>query len=81
MTKRKLSLLYIFFYLLFSVDTWRVIIGIGLAVFLAPQIVPDDLSLSGEIVVWLMITAIGWWVSYYPARMIAGFLKQIVIKK
>ncbi len=36
--KRKITIGYIFFYILFSVDTWRILVGILISTALAPQL-------------------------------------------
>jgi hypothetical protein len=79
MPKRSLSVSYICFYLLFSDDTWRIAAGFIMAVFLGPLISQGrNLSPGGEAVVWLMIMAIGWSVSGWPARKITAALQRAV---
>lgn len=81
MQKRPLTASYIFFYLLFSDDTWRIIAGFLMAVFLGPLVTRGrDLSQGGEVMVWLMIMAIGWSVSAWPAKKITGALQKAVKK-
>ena len=77
MTKRPLSFSYIFFYLLFSDDTWRIAAGFLFAIFLGPMVTQGrEMSQAGEAVVWLMIMAIGWSVTAWPAKKITGALKK-----
>lgn len=79
MQKRSLSVSYIFFYLLFSDDTWRIAAGLVCAVFLGPLVTQGrDLSQGGQVMVWLMIMAIGWSVTAWPAKKITGTLKRTV---
>lgn len=79
MQKRPLSLSYIFFFLLFSEDTWRIAAGFIFAVFLGPLVTQGrDLSQGGQVMVWLMILAIGWSVTAWPAKKITGALKRTV---
>lgn len=79
MPKRSLSVSYIFFYLLFSDDTWRIAAGFIMALFLGPMVSQGrSLSPGGEAMVWLMITAIGWSVSGWPARKITAALQRAV---
>ena len=81
MQKRPLTASYIFFYLLFSDDTWRILAGFIMAVFLGPMVTRGrDLSQGGEVMVWLMIMAIGWSVSAWPAKKITGALQKAVKK-
>jgi hypothetical protein len=81
MQKRPLTASYIFFYLLFSADTWRILAGFLMAVFLGPLVTRGrDLSQGGEVMVWLMIMAIGWSVSAWPAKKITGALQKAVKK-
>jgi len=81
MQKRPLTASYIFFYLLFSDDTWRILAGFLMAVFLGPLVTRGrDLSQGGEAMVWLMIMAIGWSVSAWPAKKITGALQKAVKK-
>lgn len=77
MQKRRLTVSYIFFYLLLSVDTWRIAAGCVLAVILGPLITQGrNMSQTGEVMVWLMILAIGWSVTAWPAQKIAGALQR-----
>lgn len=79
MEKRPLTLSYIFFYLLFSEDTWRILAGFLFAIFLGPIVTQGrNLSQGGETVVWVMIMAIGWSLTAWPARKITGALKRIL---
>ncbi|WP_319525870.1 hypothetical protein [uncultured Desulfosarcina sp.] len=81
MQKRPLTASYIFFYLLFSDDTWRILAGFLMAVFLGPLVTRGrDLSQGGEVMVWLMIMAIGWSVSAWPSKKITGALQKAVKK-
>ncbi|MCF8066964.1 MAG: hypothetical protein K9L30_00105 [Desulfobacterales bacterium] len=82
MTERKKTPLFIFFYLLFSPDTWRGVLGILIVVIAGPLLSKNlDLPLPGSIVFWFMIGVIGWWVTEAPANFIAGFLKKRIIGK
>ena len=79
MSKRQLTFSYLFFYLLFSADTWRIFFGFIFAVVLGPMVTQGrNLSRGGEVMVWLMIMAIGWSVTAWPAKKIAGVLQQAV---
>jgi hypothetical protein len=79
MTKRPLSLSYIFFYLIFSEDTWRIAAGFLFAIFLGPMVTQGrEMSQGGEAMVWVMIMAIGWSVTAWPAKKITGGLKKVL---
>ena len=82
MTKRRVTPGYIFFYILFSADSWRLLFGIILALVLTPLIAASEgLSGTGRIMIAVMLTAIGWAVSAYPAKKITGFLMGFFKKK
>jgi hypothetical protein len=79
MQKRPLSASYLFFFLLFSADTWRIAAGLVMALFLGPLVVQGrNLSQAGEVMVWLMIVAIGWSVTAWPARKITEALQRAI---
>jgi hypothetical protein len=79
MQKRPFSVSYIFFYVLFSDDTWRLAAGFIFAVFLGPLVTQGrDLSQGGQVMIWLMILAIGWSVTAWPAKKITDALKRTV---
>lgn len=79
MKKRPLTVSYIFFYLLLSEDTWRIAAGFVCAVFFGPLVTRDhDLSQSGEVVAWMMIMAVGWSVTAWPAKKITIALRRAV---
>jgi hypothetical protein len=81
MQKRPLTASYIFFYLLFSDDTWRILAGFIVAVWVGPMVTQGrNLSQGGEVMVWLMMMAIGWSISGWPARKITSALKKAVKK-
>ena len=77
MPKPTLTVSYIFFYLLFSDDAWRIAAGLVCALFLGPMLTQGrNLSQGGEVMVWLMILAIGWSVTAWPAKKITGALQR-----
>ena len=79
MPKPTLTVSYIFFYLLFSDDAWRIAAGLICAIFLGPLLTQGrTLSQGGEVMVWLMILAIGWSVTAWPAKKITGALQRAV---
>jgi len=77
--KRFITPGYIFFYLVFSPDFWRILAGFSLAIFLTPSIAPPDLSTAGRAMLYVMLAAIGWAVTAKPGRWIAGKLKQLAL--
>jgi hypothetical protein len=82
LSKRPLTPVYVIFYILFSPDAWRILIGIGLAFLLAPQIIQSrGLNPAGQVMVWVMIITTGWAVSAIPGKKIAEFLKGLVLGK
>lgn len=79
MSKRRLTPSYLFFYLLLADDTWRIAAGFVMAVWLGPLLTRGrHLNPTAEVLVWLMIMAIGWSLAGWPARKITGLLKRAV---
>lgn len=79
MNNRRLTFTYLFFYLLLSQDTWRIFFGFVMAVVLGPMLTQGrDLSQTGEVVVWLMVMAIGWSVTAWPAGKITAVLQRAI---
>ena len=79
MQKRPVTVSYILFYLLLSDDTWRIAAGFLCAFFLGPLVTQGrNLNQGGEVIVWLMIMAIGWSVTAWPAKKITGALQRAV---
>lgn len=79
MGKRPLTVSYLFFYLLFSDDAWRIAAGFVCAVYLGPLLTQGrDLSRAGETMVWLMILALGWSLTAWPAKKITAALKRVL---
>jgi hypothetical protein len=75
--KRRMTPAYLFFYLLFSADTWRVLCGVVGAFVLTPYLAAGQ-SLNGgaTMVLAIMLVAIGWWVSAWPMGRWAAFLRR-----
>ena len=79
--KRKITVGYIFFYILFSVDTWRILLGILISAILTPQLLKTNpLEGAAVVVLYLMMTAIGWAITSFPATKIAMFLRKFILK-
>jgi hypothetical protein len=75
--RRKITPGYIFFYLLFSGDAWRVLCGLVAAVLLTPHLAAGrDLGRGAIAVLALMLVAIGWWVTAWPMERWAALLRR-----
>jgi hypothetical protein len=72
---------YVFFYLLFSADTWRVLCGVVAAVLLTPHLIAGrHYSRGATAVLALMLVAIGWWVTAWPMERWAAFIRHRIRK-
>ena len=76
---KKGSLGYYFFYLLFSPDFWRLLIGVGVALWLAPQIFRPDMTPLVRGMLYIMLAVIGWAASGVPAGWICQGLKRLAL--
>jgi hypothetical protein len=76
--QKRLSPLYVVFYILFSPDTWRVLFGVAIAAYGTPRIMgmTEQITTLGRYVIFLMLAAIGWVVFARPARWIATRLQR-----
>lgn len=79
MPKRKLTPAYIIFYVLFLPDSWRILFGVIAAVILTPAVVKPEMTDAGRVVLFLMLTAIGYAASRWPANRITRLLKKLII--
>ena len=79
MQKRPLNFGYALFFILFWPDTWRILIGIGVAFFVAPLIMPPDLGGFGSVMFYIMLACIGYAASALPGRAIARLLKRLIL--
>ncbi len=70
---------YVIFYILFSTDTWRILAGFLISVIFTPSIFPPDLALTGRLVLYVMVAAIGWAISGKPAHWITSALKKVIL--
>jgi len=68
---------YLLFYLLLSEDTWRIVIGVTLAVILAPYLLPLDRTGMGRYVMFITAVVIGWAVSRVPSQWIVRQLRLL----
>ena len=73
---RKLTLPYVFFYLLFSPATWQVLIGGLVTLVAAPHIINPGLGIAGQVVLSLMLLTCAAWIAAFPAGKIALFLRK-----
>lgn len=80
MNKRRLTPTYIFFYLLFWPDTWRILIGLLAATLIVPSLAPPG-NFAGTAVLFAMMVGIGYAVSAAPGRRIALFFRDLVLKQ
>jgi hypothetical protein len=78
--KKKLTPGYVFFYILFWPDTWRILIGVSAASLLAPRIGYPDLGKLGTGAIYAMLASIGYAFSSLPARWISDRLKKLILK-
>ena len=79
--KRPLTPTYIFFYILFWPDTWRIVIGVAAALILVPRILPSEQSVLRLGMVYVMIACIGYALSSAPAGGITRGFKRLLLKK
>ena len=80
MGKKKLTPAYVFFFILFWADTWRILIGVAAACLLAPRLVYPDLGTLGTGAIYVMLVSIGYAFSALPARWISDRFKKLVLK-
>jgi hypothetical protein len=64
--------LYIALYLIFSPDTWRILIGLIAALAIGPKVVAgSSYSPAGQVLIWLMILTLGYVLSAPIGRFIS----------
>ena len=80
MRKKPLTPGYVFFYILFWPDTWRILIGIAAACLLAPRFVYPDLGTLDTGMIYVMLASIGYAFSSLPARWISDKIKNLILK-
>jgi hypothetical protein len=78
--KRPLTPAYIFFYILFWPDTWRILCGVAAAFVLTPLVITDTQSGFNSAFLYVMIACIGYAVSSVPAQGITAGLKKLLFK-
>lgn len=79
MKKRRLTPGYIFFYILFSPDAWRVLIGLIASYLVTPLIAPPAMKQGAVMLLYIMMATIGYAVSALPSRGIARVLKKLIL--
>lgn len=79
MAKRPVTPAYVIFFILFSPDTWRIVMGIIVAVLLVPHIVKPDMTMPARAVLYIMVATIGYAGSGLPARGFTKFLKRLIL--
>lgn len=79
--KRPITPAYVFFFLLFWPDTWRILFGLIAAAVVPPLIMPPDLGWFGTGMFYVMIACIGYAASAAPARGIARLLRRWILKQ
>lgn len=80
MAKRKWTPTYLFFYILFLPDTWRVFIGIAAAYFFVPMILKPDMGTSAIVVLYIMCAVIGYALSAWPGKWVSNAIKRLILK-
>jgi hypothetical protein len=78
--KRKITISYIVFYILFLPDTYRLFIGL-LAAWLFTPYVTETKSMpqEGGFVVWVMIATIGYATSARIGTTISSWMKSMIL--
>lgn len=76
LARRPVTPAYVIFYILFLQDTWRILTGVLVALIIEPNINDPDTDALGRAIIFVMIAAIGYAVSGYPARLITRGLKR-----
>ena len=79
MAKRPITPTYVIFYILFLPDSWRIAIGLLVAVLAAPYVIKPDMETAARAVIFLMMATIGYAASGIPARWITGKLKKWIL--
>jgi hypothetical protein len=78
-TRQPKTAAYYLFYLLFSTDFWRILMGVAVSIVATPFLAPPDFSAAGRIVLYGMVAAIGWTITAAPAHWISRGLKKAIL--
>ena len=70
---------YLVFYLLFSPDFWRILMGVAVSILATPYLAPMGFSAAGRAMLYVMAAAIGWTITAVPARWITRVLKKAIL--
>ena len=79
LAKRPVTPSYIFFYILFSQDTYRILIAIIFSALVAPHTYPADTEIAGRIIMFIMVAGIGFAAAGIPARLIVRMFKKLIL--
>ena len=77
--KRPITPAYVLFYILFLPDTWQVLIGVLVAIFVAPVVLSPEMATSAQVMVYIMLATIGYAASRGPARGITRMIKKWIL--
>jgi hypothetical protein len=75
---KRLTPSYILRHILLSDDTWRCLIGIVLAIVLAPVLLPYDRTGLGRYIMFIGVVVVGWAVTKAPSRWIVARLRGVL---
>ncbi len=76
MPDRPKTLTYFIFFILFHPDTWGILFGFCLSIFLTPRIAPPDLATQGRLMLYVMLATVGWAVFSKLVRWITVAFKK-----
>lgn len=76
--KKRMTPVNLFFHILLSDDTWRIVIGVTLAVILGPHLQPLDRTGMGIYVMFIAAVVVGWAVSKVPSQWIVRKLRLLL---
>jgi hypothetical protein len=79
--KRRITPAFVFFYILFWPDTWRILIGMAASAILSPLLISPDHGRPAAALLYLMIACIAYSASAAPGRAIAGFLQKRILPR
>lgn len=79
MAKRPITPAYVVFYILFSSDIWRIVMGIILAFLLVPHIMKPEMTSAARGLLYIMVATIGYAASTLPASGITKMLKRLIL--
>lgn len=79
MTNRPVTPSYIIFYILFSTETWRIVLGLILSFVATPGLLPPELTSAARALVYVMVATIGYSLAGRPARWISNALKKAIL--